>query len=75
MKRLVLGAALAAASLAVMPLQATAQNYELLTKYAAIREGMTLAEVESLMGKPFDGQCGGDTSWPASIEPPDCRRD
>ena len=32
-------------------------------KFEEVRQGMTLSEVESLMGREYDGQNGGGTNW------------
>ncbi len=32
-------------------------------KFEEIRQGMTLSEVESLMGREYDGQNGGGSDW------------
>jgi hypothetical protein len=42
------------------------QDRATLDKFAEIQEGMTLGEVEALMGKPYDGQCWYDSGWPIS---------
>jgi hypothetical protein len=39
----------------------------MMAKYAAIQNGMTLVEVEALMGWPFDGECWKGTDWPTDI--------
>jgi hypothetical protein len=39
------------------------QDRVMRAKFSEIRVGMTLAEVESVMGRPFNGH-GGDYSWP-----------
>jgi hypothetical protein len=47
--------------------EAIAYDEIMLAKFDAIQNGMTLAEVEALMGWPYDGQCGKDTDWPSDI--------
>ncbi len=46
--------------------QASAADRATLAKFAEVQEGMTLEEVEALMGKPYDGQCWSSSSWPVS---------
>jgi hypothetical protein len=69
-KRLLMlvGAVLAGATAAAAWLCYSPEDQARRAKFSEIRVGMTLPEVEALMGRPFDGQSGMGTALPADIQ-------